>query len=506
MKSRRLIELFGRLGVRSTLALATIPLTLLGALAIGMVTAALSTQEVSTYHVRAGQQMAATLAQRSDVALLYRSTLTIAETAGSLLDNPLVKEIRVVDNNGKVLFAKGNGASRDWPYPAAPAEGTATVELDDVWLFARQVRTAATPQLNAEIPEAALFGNTTNEALGQIQLVLSKEALFKARRNIFFGNVVAALGFSLLVVVAMLLLVRRFSRPLESLADRMHEARSGRWTEPEAMNGPREIRDIGDSYNALMATLRQREEQLREFNQDLEERIRQRTHALEAANKELEAFSYSASHDLRAPLRAIDGFGKALLEDYGATLDPLAQNYLQRMREAARRMSVLIDDMLRLSRVTRYEMQLSDMNMSEMAEAIAAALREQHVDHPVDFVVQPDMQVTADPELLHIMLTNLIGNAWKYTAKVAAARVEFRRTRIDHETVYVLRDNGAGFDMRFADKLFGAFQRLHGKEFEGTGIGLAIVQRILIRHGGRIWAEAAVDKGATFYFTLPDAS
>jgi len=302
----------------------------------------------------------------------------------------------------------------------------------------------------------------------------------------------------------MLLLVRRFSQPLESLADSMHEARDGRWTELQPMDGPREIRDIGDSYNALMAALRQREEQLREFNQDLEERIRQRTYALEAANKELEAFSYSASHDLRAPLRAIDGFGKALLEDFGTTLDPLAQNYLKRMREAARRMSVLIDDMLRLSRVTRYEMQLARVNMSELAQSIAAQLREQHPDQPVDFRVEPGMQVTADPELLHIMLTNLIGNAWKYTAKVAAPRVELARIRRDQEIAYVLRDNGAGFDMRFADKLFGAFQRLHGKEFEGTGIGLAIVQRIVVRHGGHIWAEAEVDKGATFYFTLPE--
>jgi signal transduction histidine kinase len=505
VKTTHWADRLGQLSVRKSLALATIPLTLLGALAIGLVTAALSTQEVAQYHVRAGEQMTATLAQRSDVALLYESSILIAETADSLFSNPLVREIRVVGKTGKLLFSKTNGASHPWSYPAAPREGTATAELDDVWVFARQVRTAAATAADPQIPEAALLGNTGNEVLGKVQLALSKDALFKARSSIFFGNLFTALGFSLLVVTAMLLLVRRFSRPLEALADTMHEARTGGWTKPESLEGPREIREIGESYKALMETLHLREEELRDFNQDLEDRIRQRTQALEAANKELEAFSYSASHDLRAPLRAIDGFGKALLEDYASSLDPTAQNYLRRMREGARRMGDLIDNLLKLSRVTRYEMQVASVDMTELAETVVAQLREQYPGRQVDFRVSPGMQVRADPNLLRIALDNLLGNAWKYTSRVAAARVEFDRINRDHETVYVLRDNGAGFDMRFADKLFGAFQRLHGREFEGTGIGLAIVQRILIRHGGRIWAEAEVGKGAAFYFTLPDA-
>ncbi len=503
MTMTRVSDRLGRLSVRKSLALAIIPITLLGALAIGLVTAALSTKEVALHHVRAGEQMVATLAQRSDLALLYESSAGIAETANSFFDNPLVKEIRVVGKQGKLLFAKTSGERRSWQYPAAPTEGTATAELDDAWVFTRQVRTAAPTSVVLGIPEAALLGSTADEVLGEVQLALSKEALFKARSSIFFGNMFTALGFSLPVVIAMLLIVRRFSRPLETLADTMHEARTGHWTEPGLLDGPLEIREIGESYRALMETLRLREEQLRNFNQDLEERIRQRTQALEAANKELEAFSYSASHDLRAPLRAIDGFGKALLEDYGPTLDPMAQNYLRRMCDAAQRMSELIDNLLKLSRVTRYEMQVASIDMSELAEAIAAQMREQYPDREVDFRVAPGMQVRADPNLLRIALDNLIGNAWKYTSRVATPQVVFDKIDIDHKTVYVLRDNGAGFDMRFADKLFGAFQRLHGKEFEGTGIGLAIVQRILIRHGGRIWAEAQIDKGASFYFTLP---
>jgi signal transduction histidine kinase len=499
-----LIALYGRLSVRQSLALIIVPITLIGALAIGLVAAALSTEEVARYYVRAGEQMTATLAQRSDLPLLYESSVGIAEIANSLLDSPLVKEIRVVGKGGKLLFGQAHGAGGSWQYPPAPAEETATTELNDVWLFSRQVRTARPAALNQEMPEAALLGSTGDEVLGEVQLALSKESLFKARRSIFFGNLFVALAFSLVAVAATLLILRRFSRPLESLADTMHEVRSGHWVESALPTGPREIREIAESYHALMATLRQREEQLREFNEDLEEGIRQRTQALEAANKELEAFSYSASHDLRAPLRAIDGFGKALMEDYGASLDPTASSYLHRMCAGASRMSDLIDDMLKLSRITRYEMQVADVDMSEMAEALAAELRERQPDRQVDFRVTAGMRVRADRNLLRIALENLLENAWKYTSKVAAARVEFGLVRQQHETIYVLRDNGAGFDMRFADKLFGAFQRLHGKEFEGTGIGLAIVQRVVVRHGGRIWADAEVDKGAAFYFTLPD--
>jgi signal transduction histidine kinase len=499
-----LIALYGRLGVRQSLALIIVPITLIGALAIGLVAAASSTDEVARHHVRAGEQMTATLAQRSDLPLLYESSVGIAEIANSLFDNPLVREIRVVGKNGKLLFGRTQGKKESWRYPNPLADETAADEQDDVWLFSRRVSTARPTAVDPEMPEAALLGSMGDEVLGEVQLALSKESLFNARRSIFFGNLFIALAFSLASVAATLLLLRRFSTPLESLADAMHEVRAGHWVESELPTGPREIREIAESYQALMATLRQREEQLREFNEDLEERIRLRTQALQAANKELEAFSYSASHDLRAPLRAIDGFGKALLEDYGPSLDPTAKTYLHRICAGASRMSDLIDDMLKLSRITRYEMQVADVDMSEMAEAIAAVLRERHPEHRVDLRVTPGMVVRADRNMLRIALENLLENAWKYTGKVAAAQVEFGLVHQQHETVYVLRDNGAGFDMRFADKLFGAFQRLHGKEFEGTGIGLAIVQRVVIRHGGHIWADAEVDKGATFYFTLPD--
>ena len=238
-----------------------------------------------------------------------------------------------------------------------------------------------------------------------------------------------------------------------------------------------------------------------------EAELSQRAVALEAANRELEAFSYSVSHDLRSPLRSIDGFSQALLEDYGNRLDDAGKDYLRRVRAASQRMAQLIDDLLQLSRLTRKEMIVAEVDLSGMARGIAANLRTADPQRAVEFCIADGLVVKGDGQLLEVMLENLLGNAWKFTGKQAHARIEFARTRSEgqeayQETFYV-RDNGAGFDMDYADKLFGAFQRLHAAaEFEGTGIGLANVQRIITRHGGQVWAEGQVGQGATFYFTL----
>lgn len=245
------------------------------------------------------------------------------------------------------------------------------------------------------------------------------------------------------------------------------------------------------------------EEALQQFAATLEERVRERTAALEAANKELEAFSYSVSHDLRAPLRSIDGFSKVLLEKYAGNIDATGQDYLDRVRNAAVRMGRLIDDMLNLSRIGRQEMHRVPVPLSDIAEAVIADLRQRDPERQVLVEVQPGLKVSGDPGLLRIVLENLLGNAWKFTSKTAEARIEVGVTTRDGATLYYVRDNGAGFDMRYADKLFTPFQRLHTEdEFPGTGIGLAIVQRIITRHGGRVWAEGREGAGATVYFTL----
>jgi PAS domain S-box-containing protein len=223
----------------------------------------------------------------------------------------------------------------------------------------------------------------------------------------------------------------------------------------------------------------------------------------EAANRELEAFSYSVAHDLRAPLRAIDGFAQALLEDYGAKLDVVGTRHLDRIRAAAQRMALLIDDLLRLSRVTRAEQRLEAVNLSSLARIAVAQLERADPSRNVDVVIEDSIYVMADPKLLAIVLDNLFGNAWKFTGKVAHPRIELGTKRVKGEPVYFVRDNGAGFDMEYQNKLFGVFQRLHTMhEFPGTGVGLATVKRIIERHGGRVWAEGAVGKGATFFFTL----
>ena len=274
---------------------------------------------------------------------------------------------------------------------------------------------------------------------------------------------------------------------------------------------------------------RQAEDAVRLLNQDLERRVAERTLQLETANKELEAFSYSVSHDLRAPLRAIAGFSEAVLTDYSDRLDEQGRHYLQRMRANATHMNQLISDLLSLSRVTRAELQRRPVDLSDLAQRIAADLQKAEPLRDVEVIVAPDLIAEGDRRLLQIAVENLIGNAWKYTSKHAHARIEFGAMRIEDcrsqigdvsggewgrseiselksRIVYFVRDDGAGFDMTQAEKLFGAFQRLHNtREFEGTGIGLATVQRIIHRHGGRIWAEAAVERGATFYFTLAPA-
>ena len=241
------------------------------------------------------------------------------------------------------------------------------------------------------------------------------------------------------------------------------------------------------------------EEAIRALNDDLVKHASR----VESVNKELEAFSYSASHDLRAPLRSIDGFSQVLLEDYADNLDEVGRSHLGRIRRATQRMADLIDDLTKLARVARHDLAREQVSLTAMANAVLDELRQRDPGRQVETVVEADLTVLGDPQLLRIALDNLIGNAWKFTSRTPSPRIEVGRRTRDNGPTFFVKDNGAGFEMKYAERLFSPFFRLHGNdEFPGTGVGLATVQRIISRHEGRVWAEAAVDRGATFYFTL----
>jgi|HubBroStandDraft_5_1064220.scaffolds.fasta_scaffold00467_4 signal transduction histidine kinase len=243
--------------------------------------------------------------------------------------------------------------------------------------------------------------------------------------------------------------------------------------------------------------------QLTAANEELESRVQQRTRELEASNQELESFSYSVSHDLRAPLRTIDGFSLALQEDFADKLDAQGEDYISRVRNGVQRMGTLIDSLLQLSRVTRSDVQRELVDLSHLATLVFRELQTGDPEREINWVAQPGVIAEADPRLMRIAFENLIGNAWKFTARTPNATVMFGSGPQNGKTVYFLRDTGAGFDMNYVDRLFTAFQRLHGeREFTGSGIGLATVSRIIRRHHGSIWAEGEPGKGATFFFTL----
>jgi PAS domain S-box-containing protein len=245
------------------------------------------------------------------------------------------------------------------------------------------------------------------------------------------------------------------------------------------------------------------EEQVHQLNAELERRVRERTAELEASLRELDAFAYSVSHDLRAPLRSLDGFAEVLMEDYADRLDDEGQQHLRRIQANVGRMAQLIDDLLELSRANRTELHRGRVDMGVQARAIIDELRAAEPDRRVNVLIGDGLIGTGDPHLIRVALDNLLANAWKFTGGRDPATIEVGAHERNGELVFFVRDNGAGFDMRYVDRLFDPFQRLHATaDFEGSGIGLAIVHRILARHSGRIWAESVPDRGATFFFTL----
>jgi len=401
------------------------------------------------------------------------------------------------------------------------------------------IATALNGSSSGEVSLRAAAGATVTLRLGLHRLQVGAETL------------ICAVATDITVEKQREIESRRLAELLEArVAERTADLASSRIAALNMMEEAVEGRKAVEAANrglTLEITARQRAEaEIRTLNTELERRVRERTAELHDTNQkltvvnqeltvvnqeltvvnqeltvvknELEAFCYSVSHDLRTPLRAIDGFSRIVQEDNASQLDAASLENLERVRAASQRMSRLIDDLLQLSRLTRHELQRAPLDLSALARTVADALQATVPERRVDWVIAPGLQAEADANLIQSVLENLLGNAWKFTGKEPAARIEFGAgaagepksglkpgPRPPAAPVFFVRDNGAGFDMTYAGKLFGAFQRLHAAtEFPGTGVGLASVQRVIHRHHGRVWAESAVGRGTTFYFTLPN--
>ena len=375
---------------------------------------------------------------------------------------------------------------------------------------------------------------------GMVVKIDASEAFRPVRNYQYFMWAIVLITLIGIIVIAFLV-ARFISKPILELAGMTERIADGDLEARAEEKGKNEIGSLAMSFNKmadnLVTAIRYRDneiderqktqedadrntERLRTINVELEGKIEKLNNSrkamvfmvadvnrisrnLEAVNKELESFSYSVSHDLRSPLRALDGFSRALMEDYSDKVDAEGKDYLDRICAASQRMGQLIDDLLGLSRITRRKMAVVNVDLSQIVITCLKELKDSEPERQTDFKIDEALIVNGDEHLLRIMLQNLLNNAWKFSAKKPSTKIIFGTMDIKGKKTYFIRDNGAGFNMDYADKLFGAFQRLHpSKEFEGIGIGLATVQRIINRHGGSIWAESKEDEGATFFFTL----
>jgi signal transduction histidine kinase len=442
------------------------------------------------------------LGRTSAPALTFDDARVAKENLDLLRYRPKVRAAAIYNSKGRLFASFTNENARE--FPSLPEADGTRIEGDNLIVFKRIV--------------------ADREILGTVYLQAEYE---------LFDRLLGYLGIAALVTVSAMLVAyllslplrRLVTRPLLAIAEVAREITERRNFALRAQKlSQDEIGLLSDSFNAMLAEIeratkeleasnresarevaerRRAEAEILRLNAELEQRVRERTAQLEYTNGELEAFCYSVSHDLRAPLRSIDGFSQALVEDCSKELSEDALGYLGRIRASTERMAQLIEDLLNLSRVSRGELDQQELDIAELARKVVADLRHRDPGRNVEISIWEGMQARGDSRLLRAALENLIGNAWKFTAKAAHPRIEVGVLRDGGRGTFFVRDNGAGFDMKFSNKLFGAFQRLHSvNEYQGTGIGLATVQRIVHRHGGRIWADARPGKGAVFFFTL----
>ncbi len=487
---------------------------LTSAVALLVTGSALFYYDLSSYRAQVADSLVAHagLVGRATTAALRFDDRKSAATNLALLGRlPEIRKAAVYNARGGVFASYRRGDVGDAGLPPLPgAEGT-TIEGDRVRTFRRVIENdeiVGTVYLEADYASGERVASYAVIALSAMVVALGLSLAFASwlqRRITRPITEVAAIARHVVDRKDYSVRARRTTEDeigtlVEAFNDMLSQIES-RTTQLEASKSAleREVRE----RELLQQALRQNEERIRALNEDLEQRVRDRTAELEQSNRQLEAFSYTVSHDLRAPLRAIDGFSQALREDYGAQVNEGMRRYLDRIHAATMRMGQLIEDLLALSRISRAQVAWTDVDLTAMARQILADLAQAEPGRHVEAVVWDGIVARGDAKLLRIALENLLGNAWKFTARAERAHVEFGALRDREQTTYFVRDNGAGFDMAHSQKLYEPFQRLHAvKEFPGSGIGLATVQRVVQRMGGRIWAHAQPGQGATFHFTL----
>jgi len=427
---------------------------------------------------------AAILAANSTAALVFDNPDDARQVLAALKTDPRTVAAALYDSHGR-LFAT---------YPAVPPRGA--------------IAERPLPMGDRFDPTSIIVTQPVmvdGKKLGTISVRSDLSQLWVRQRMYTLVVVWAILGSLVVGFALSTWLQRSITEPIKALGEAARRVSEERDYSVRAVEMSRdELGLLTRAFNDMLQEIERRDLEIRTLNTDLERRVALRTAELEATNKELEAFSYSVSHDLRAPVRHISGFADLLLRRTGAQLDELGNRYLGNIVDAAKRMGNLIDDLLMFSRMGREELQATTLPLDELVADVIRELEPEAQGRTVQWQVGALPVVHADPAMLRQVFTNLLSNALKYSAPRAEANIEIRTEELPGETVVSVRDNGVGFDMAYGAKLFGVFQRLHGAdEFEGTGIGLANVRRIVHRHGGRTWAEGEVDRGATFYFSLP---
>lgn len=476
---------------RSILTKLTLMNMLVSGTALLLACAAFFTYDQFTFR----QSLVHTLSAQAEIigsnsvsALLFNDPSSAANTLSALRSSPNVTSAGIFTRDGKVFaqYARedADGTLELPPIPAGKPEA--------YWIKGHHLVLVRTIVFQGT-PVGAVYIRADLRELSQ-------------RLKRYAAIALAVLLLSLIAAMLVSSLFRKsVAQPIVDLAhvaaavsqDKNYSTRAA------PSKAPDEVGLLITAFNDMLSEIQQRDDALRKAHDELEDRVTQRTRELLFTNRELEAFSYSVSHDLRGPVDALNGFTYVLLKEYGDKLDAKAKDLVEHIRGSGRRMIQLIDDLLNLSRVTSSVLRLESVDLSLMARSIADELSRGQPQRKVEFVISDLEKVAGDPRLLRIVLENLLGNAWKYSSTHAGARIEFGSEIKDGRTLYFVRDDGAGFDPRTAERLFQPFQRLHlVKEFPGNGIGLATVQRIIRRHGGEVWATAQVEQGATFYFWL----